>query len=304
MMNTLSVMDHVLYEVQRQGRVSFYMTSFGEEAMHVGSAAALDPTDWVFAQYREAGVLMWRGFTLANVMNQCYSNERDFGKGRQMPVHYGSSDHYFQTIASTLTTQLPHAAGAAYGLKLLGESGRRIVMCYFGDGAASEGDFHAALNMAATRGCPVVFFCRNNGYAISTSVAEQYKGDGIVSRAAGYGMRSMRVDGNDVFAVFNAVKEARRLAIANQEPVLIEAMSYRVGHHSTSDDSTVYRTAAEVDLHKRFDNPIDRLAQYMRAKQWWSDEEEKALHASLRAQVLSQLKVRAVQAARACLLLC
>ncbi len=289
-MNTLSVMDHVLYEVQRQGRVSFYMTSFGEEAMHVGSAAALDATDWVFAQYREAGVLMWRGFTLANFMNQCYSNELDHGKGRQMPVHYGSLDHYFQTIASTLTTQLPHAAGAAYGLKLLGESKRRVVMCYFGDGAASEGDFHAALNMAATRSCPVIYFCRNNGYAISTSVAEQYRGDGIVSRAAGYGMTSIRVDGNDVFAVYNAVREARRLAIENQEPILIEAMSYRVGHHSTSDDSTAYRTAAEVDLHKKYDNPIDRLAQYLRRKGWWSDEEEKELHSSARSQVLAQLR--------------
>lgn len=125
-MNTLNVMDHVLYEVQRQGRISFYMTSLGEEATHVGSASALEPTDWIYAQYREAGVLMYRGFTLEQFMNQCYSNERDLGKGRQMPVHYGCAALYFQTIGSTLTTQLPHAAGSAYAMKMQGN--RRVVV--------------------------------------------------------------------------------------------------------------------------------------------------------------------------------
>jgi 2-oxoisovalerate dehydrogenase E1 component alpha subunit len=268
--------------------------------MHVGSAAALAPTDWIYAQYREAGVLMWRGFTISQFMNQCHSNEQDFGKGRQMPVHYGCRDLYFQTIKSTLTTQLPQAAGAAYAARLRKDLAindpaekaplDQVVMCYFGEGAASEGDFHAALNMAATRGCPVIFFCRNNGYAISTSTADQYRGDGIVSRAAGYGMAGIRVDGNDCFAVYNAVKEARRVAVERNEPVLIEAMSYRVGHHSTSDDSTVYRTAAEVELVKKYDNPIDRLGAYLRAKGWWSDQEEKELLSTARTNVLKELK--------------
>lgn len=289
-MNTVNVMDHVLYEVQRQGRVSFYMTSFGEEAMHVGSAAALDPTDWVYAQYREVGVLMWRGFSLMQVMNQCYSNEKDLGKGRQMPVHYGAADLFFQTISSTLTTQLPHAAGAGYGLKLRGEESKRITVAYFGEGAASEGDFHAALNMAATRKSPVLFFCRNNGYAISTSSEEQFRGDGIVSRAQGYGMTGIRVDGNDALAVYQAVKKARKIITEEKKPVLIECMSYRVGHHSTSDDSTVYRTVEEVDLHRKYDNPIDRLGKYLRAKNWWSDEEETHMLTHARAQVLRELR--------------
>jgi len=136
----------------------------------------------------------------------------------------------------------------------------------------------------------VIYFCRNNGYAISTSTKEQYRGDGIVSRASGYGMHGVRVDGNDVFAVYNAVREARRLASEMKVPVLIEAMSYRVGHHSTSDDSTVYRTQAEVDMYRSQDNPIDRLGKYMRAKGWWSDEEEKQLYASARTQVLTELR--------------
>jgi len=149
-------MDQILYEAQRQGRISFYMTNYGEEATHIGSAAALSDSDPIFGQYREAGVLKWRGFTLTDFMNQNYSNHEDGGKGRQMPVHYGSKKLNFQTISSPLGTQIPQAVGAAYALKMMGK--RNVVVCYFGDGAASEGDFHAALNMAATTESPVIFF--------------------------------------------------------------------------------------------------------------------------------------------------
>ncbi|KAJ1803606.1 hypothetical protein LPJ75_005832, partial [Coemansia sp. RSA 2598] len=150
-MHMLNAMDQVLYEAQRQGRISFYMTSFGEEAL-IGSAAALDSGDLVFGQYREAGVLLHRGFTIEQFMNQCYSNERDLGKGRQMPVHYGTRELNFQTISSPLATQIPQAAGAAYAMRRDGS--KKCAVCYFGEGAASEGDFHAGLNMAATLGCP------------------------------------------------------------------------------------------------------------------------------------------------------
>ena len=130
--------------------------------------------------------------------------------------------------------------------------------CYFGEGAASEGDFHAALNMAATRDCPVMFICRNNGYAISTPTLEQYKGDGIASRGMGYGIETIRVDGNDIVGVYVATQEARRIVAEQQKPVLVEAMSYRVSHHSTSDDSFAYRAKRDVDEWMRRDNPITR----------------------------------------------
>lgn len=152
----LTIMDGILYEAQRQGRISFYMTSHGEEATQIGSAAAMAPNDPVFAQYREAGVLWWRGFGLEEFMNQCYGNRLDPGKGRQMPVHYGSRRLHYQTISSPLATQIPQAVGAAYALKMRKEPS--VVICYFGEGAASEGDFHAGLNMAAIVGAPVVFF--------------------------------------------------------------------------------------------------------------------------------------------------
>ncbi|XP_033733719.1 2-oxoisovalerate dehydrogenase subunit alpha, mitochondrial-like [Pecten maximus] len=270
-MTLLNTMDHILYESQRQGRISFYMTNYGEEGTHMGSAAALDPKDLVFGQYREAGVLMWRGFTLDQFMDQCYGNMLDKGKGRQMPVHYGSRDLSFVTISSPLATQMPQAAGAAYALKRA-KTGL-CVICYFGEGAASEGDAHAALNFAATLDCPVIFFCRNNGYAISTPVEDQYRGDGIASRGTGYGMTTIRVDGNDVFAVYNATKAAREICINENKPVLIEAMTYRVGHHSTSDDSSMYRQLNEV---QSFDvqSPILRLRQYLDKQGWWDDNQE------------------------------
>ncbi|OZJ04980.1 hypothetical protein BZG36_01773 [Bifiguratus adelaidae] len=282
-MVTLNIMDLILYEAQRQGRISFYMTNYGEEA-YMGSAAALDPEDVVFGQYREAGVLLYRGFTIDEFMNQCYSNELDHGKGRQMPVHYGSAKLNFQTISSPLATQIPQASGAAYALKRSGK--KNCVMCYFGEGAASEGDFHAALNIAATMQCPVIFFCRNNGFAISTPTIDQYKGDGIASRGVGYGISTIRVDGNDFWAVYNATVAARKMAVESHQPVLIEAMSYRVGHHSTSDDSTKYRDHKEVEKRAELDNPITRLRRYMELKGWWDLDQDTEYRTTRRKEIM------------------
>merc|ERR1719187_1671957 len=158
--------------------------------------------------------------------------------------------------------------------------------CYFGDGAASEGDAHAAFNFAATLDCPILFFCRNNGYAISTPTEEQYRGDGIAARGPGYGMTTIRVDGNDVFAVYNAVKAARQYSVENMAPVLIEAMTYRIGHHSTSDDSSAYRSVDEVSYWDKEDHPIGRLRNYMLHKKWWNEEQEKAWMKDSRKLVL------------------
>jgi len=163
----------------------------------------------------------------------------------------------------------------------------RVVACYFGEGAASEGDFHAALNIAATRSCPVIFICRNNGYAISTPTLEQYRGDGIASRGTGYGIDTIRVDGNDIWAVREATKKARELALKDGgRPVLIEAMSYRISHHSTSDDSFAYRARVEVEDWKRRDNPITRLRKYLEKKGLWDEEKESQARSRLRKEVL------------------
>jgi len=283
-----ATMDDVLYNAQRQGRISFYMQAAGEEATMVGSASALQPQDHIFAQYREAGVFLWRGMTVQECADQCFSNEKDLGKGRQMPVHYGHKGINLQTISSPLATQIPQAAGAAYALKRFNKDA--IVICYFGEGTASEGDFHAGMNFAATLEVPMIFFCRNNGYAISTPTKDQYRGDGIAARAAGYGMRAIRVDGNDLWAVRAATMEARRLALEHSCPVFIETMSYRRGHHSTSDDSTRYREASEI---KAWEDqcPIKRFRKYMESKGWWSEEQEVKLKEEERAAMLEALEV-------------
>ncbi|KAF3937020.1 hypothetical protein ABW19_dt0209893 [Dactylella cylindrospora] len=283
-MVTVSIMDQIMYDSQRQGRISFYIVNAGEEGIAVGSAAALGDQDVIYAQYREAGVLMYRGYGLDEFMNQCFANRKDHGQGRNMPIHYASKKLNFHPISSTLATQLPHAAGAGYALKMEGKEACAVT--YFGEGAASEGDFHAALNIAATRACPTLFICRNNGYAISTPTLEQYKGDGIASRGVGYGIDTIRVDGNDTWAVYKVTKEAREIAIKEQKPVLIEAMSYRVSHHSTSDDSFAYRARVEVEDWKRRDNPITRMRKFMELRNWWNQDSDTQLRTQVRKDIL------------------
>ncbi|KAK0739068.1 thiamine diphosphate-binding protein [Apiosordaria backusii] len=290
-MLTVSIMDLIMFDAQRQGRLSFYMVSAGEEAVSVATASALEKEDVVFCQYREQGVFKQRGFELSDFMNQLFANNKDPGRGRNMPVHYGSKELNIHTISSPLATQLPQASGAAYALKIQRmqnpEMPPRVVAAYFGEGAASEGDFHAALNIAATRSCPVIFICRNNGYAISTPSLEQYRGDGIASRGLGYGIETIRVDGNDFWAVREATKKARELALQDGgKPVLIEAMTYRVSHHSTSDDSFAYRARVEVEDWKRRDNPIARLRKWMESKGCWDEQKEKEARDSIRRDVL------------------
>lgn len=286
-MQFIRVLDERMIAAQRQGRISFYLSSLGEEAASIGSAAALKFEDMIMGQYREQGSLALRGFTVEQFMNQLFSNAKDLGKGRQMPVHYGCAALNFMTISSPLGTQIPQATGYAYGQKQ--EKSGTCTLVYFGEGAASEGDFHAGLNMASVLKVPVIFFCRNNGYAISTPVAEQLAGDGIAPRGVGYGMKTIRVDGNDILAVYAATQEARRLAVEENEPVLIEAMSYRMAGHSTSDDPTGYRTRDEESAW-RDKCPLKRFRQYMLAKKWISEQEADEQQQAHKEAVLAALK--------------
>ncbi|MED6161137.1 hypothetical protein PIB30_057886 [Stylosanthes scabra] len=288
-MVTLQTMDSIFYEVQRQGRISFYLTSIGEEAVNIGSAAALSSDDIILPQYREPGVLLWRGFTLQQFVDQLFGNKSDLGKGRQMPIHYGSNKHNYFTVSSPIATQLPQAVGAAYSLKMDGKSACAVT--YFGDGSTSEGDFHAGLNFAAVMDAPVIFICRNNGWAISTPVEEQFRSDGVVVKGQAYGIWSIRVDGNDALAVYSAVHTAREIAIKEKRPVLIEALTYRVGHHSTSDDSTKYRPIDEIEYWKMERNPVNRFKRWVERNGWWNDSNESELRSSLRKQLMQAIQV-------------
>ncbi|XP_070578300.1 2-oxoisovalerate dehydrogenase subunit alpha, mitochondrial-like [Ptychodera flava] len=267
----LHTMDKVLWSASEEGRIGLYIKCDGEEGANIGSAAALDFLDVIYAQYREQGVLMWRGFTVDQFIDQCIGNVRDGGRARQMSLHYGSRELNYVTISSPLATGMPQAAGTAYAMKRAGS--KNCVACYFGDGAASMGDAHAAFNFASTMEVPVLYICRNNGYAISTCSDQQYRGDGIASRGAGYGMCSIRVDGNDTFAVYNAIKAAREIAMSESRPVLIELMTYRIANHSTNEDAVGYRKKEEIDFWSRY-HPIDRLRKYITKMCWWDDEKD------------------------------
>ena len=296
-MRFIRLLDERMQGAQRQGRVSFYMQCLGEEAAVTASAAALDQDDMIMAQYREQAALHYRGFTLDQFMNQMFSNELDLGKGRQMPIHYGSKELNYMTISSPLGTQIPQATGYAYGQKVkhidaktgeLASTIDNVTICYFGEGAASEGDFHAGLNMAAVHKAPVIFFARNNGYAISTPADEQFKGDGIASRGVGYGIKTIRVDGSDALAVFAATQKAREIAATQGEPVLIESIAYRLGAHSTSDDPSGYRSKDEEATHKVC--PIDKFKKWLIKQEWLNEEDDAKAKDTIREDILAALK--------------
>jgi len=258
------IVDDILLKSQRQGKISFYMTSFGETATIIGTAAALHSKDMIFSQYREVGAFIWRGFTIDEMIAQCAGNVNDPACGRQMPIHYSSSKLNIQCISSPLATQFPHASGAGFAFRVAGED--RISLSYMGEGATSEGDFHAALNFAATLRCQTMFACRNNKYAISTPSSEQFATDGIAARGLGYGIKTIRVDGNDAIAVVKATRFAREYMLKEKKPTLLEFMTYRIGDHSTSDFSTLYREGGEIDSWRQENDPIKRLSSYFLKK--------------------------------------
>ncbi|CBZ51491.1 hypothetical protein NCLIV_012850 [Neospora caninum Liverpool] len=221
------VYDSTFYDIQRQGRISFYMTSFGEEASLVGSAAALQKDDLVLPQYRELPALMWRGLTLDDILAQLFATTKDPGKGRQMPVHYAATHVNMMPVCSPLAVKIPQGAGVGYVYKL--QKKDAVAAVYFGEGAACEGDASVGFNFAATLGSQTLFLCRNNAYAISTPVEEQYKGDGVGARAVAFGIDTIRVDGTDLVAVYAAVKAAREFVVSQHKPAFVEMMTYRAG---------------------------------------------------------------------------
>lgn len=275
-------LDGKMLNLQRQGRLGFYLTSTGEEATHIGSGYAMAKNDWIFPCYREPGAALVRGFPLQDYVNQCYGNGDDLGKGRQMPCHYGHRATNLVTISSPVGTQIPHAVGAAWGAKIKGAQDAVIV--YFGDGATSQGDFHVGMNFAGVFKAPVILFCRNNGYAISTPFSVQTASENIVVKAQAYGVEGVLVDGNDILAVIAVTRRARERALAGKGPTLIEALTYRVGAHSTSDDPSVYRVEDEVKGWKVKD-PLERFKNYLKEKNLWNEDFEHKVQEETKEEV-------------------
>ena len=264
------IMDDRMMRLQRQGRLGFYMKAIGEEASHF-AVAALRPSDWVFPSYREQGAWFWRGYTVEQFINQLFGNVEDPIKGRQMPVHHSANWLNLVSISSPVGTQIPQAVGAAYAAKVLGKDD--VAMVFFGEGTSSTGEFHVGMNFAGVAKAPCIFVCRNNGWAISVPREKQTASKTFASKAVGYGMPGIRVDGNDILAMLQVTAEAVDRARAGLGPTLIEALTYRVQGHSSSDDPSVYRDPKEPEIWERKD-PLNRLRGYMKTRGLWSEELE------------------------------
>ena len=276
------LMDERGMLLQRQGRLGFYISAEGQEAVHVGAGYALDQDDWYFPHYRDPGLALMRGVSFQEIFNQLYGNAEDAIRGRQMPNHFSWRDRNLGSISSPLSTQIPQATGAAYAIKYRGE--RKVVMASFGEGSTSEGDFHVGLNFAAVWKCPVVFLCNNNYWAISVPLPKQTASESIAIKALAYGMEGIRVDGNDVLAVYRATKEAVDRARKGQGPTLIEAVTYRMGPHSSSDDASRYTPKEQLEAWRKKD-PLARFQRYLERKgswdQGWADQLAESLKQSI-----------------------
>ena len=262
----------------------FVISCQGQEGAQVGSAAALKPGyDWVAPYYRDAGVVLWFGMTARDQMLSFFAKREDPNSGgRQMPGHFGSKRLHIVTGGSPVATQLLHAAGVALASKQRKEDA--VTAVYFGEGAASQGDTHEAMNFAGIHKLAVVFVCENNGYAISVPQTRQMAIQNLADRAAGYGFPGFVVDGNDVLACYEAARKAVDRARRGEGPTLIEAKTYRFTAHSSDDDDKRYRQAEEVAIWRQKD-PIQRYARYLQEAGALTDAVEQQITDRVTSQV-------------------
>jgi 2-oxoisovalerate dehydrogenase E1 component alpha subunit len=271
--------DDRMYRAQRQGKTSFYMKCAGEEAVAIGQALALQRDDMCFPTYRQQGLLIARGYPLVDMMNQVLSNAHDPLKGRQLPVLYSSREYGVFSISGNLGTQFSQAVGWAMASAYKGDT--KIAAAWIGDGSTAEGDFHHALTFAAVYKAPAVLNVVNNQWAISSFHGIAGDADApFASRAIGYGLPALRVDGNDLLAVYAATAWAVERARSNLGATLIELVTYRASGHSTSDDPSQYRPSEEAAGWPLGD-PVLRLKKHLIALGQWSDDEHIALERHL-----------------------
>lgn len=260
-MSRIRLIDELMLGKQRQGKVGFYGTITGQEATPIATALALNPEDWVFPALREAAVMLVRGFPLTTWLAQVYGNAMDLQKGRQMPSHQAGRAVNQVGWSSCIGPQITQAVGAAMAAKLKGDG--IVSVGFMGDGATSQPDFHAAMTFASKYQAPVVLICQNNHWSISVPTAKQTVSKTIAIKSHAYGIQGVRVDGNDVIATYEVIREAVSKARRGQGPTFIECLTYRMGPHSSSDDPTRYRDSAEVEMWGRRD-PIKRIEIYLR----------------------------------------
>jgi pyruvate dehydrogenase E1 component alpha subunit len=254
--------DQRCLSLQRQGRFGTYAPMWGQEACQIGSTFVLQKGDWIFPAFREIGATLMMGIPLKNFLLYWMGNEI----GSQAPEGIN-----VMPVSVPVGSQTLHAVGAAWGAKLKGD--KIVTLVFFGDGATSEGDFHEAMNFAGVFKTPTIFFCQNNQYAISVPRSIQTASKTIAQKAIAYGFDGIQVDGNDLFGVITATREAVEQARSGGGPTLIEGVTFRFGPHTTADDPTKYRTEKEIEPWKPLD-PLVRLKLYLKEKGLWNEEVE------------------------------
>lgn len=282
-MLSVRVFDEICLKLQRAGRIGFSIPNRGVEATQVGAASAIAKTDFLFPSYRDFGMALYHGVKPVDMMHNMFGNSLDSARGRQMPVHFSFVDpvRYF-SISSPIGTHIPQAVGAAYAFQQRGEDG--VCLVSFGDGGTSSLGFHSGMNFAGVWKAPVVFLCQNNGWAISMPVEQQTGSEGFAIKAKAYGMPGVTVDGNDLLAVRKAVSDAVVRARAGEGPTLIEARTYRMGGHSTSDDPTKY-VPAELLAEWEQRDPVERFRRYLERRGSWTPDLQEKLEAEVRAEI-------------------
>jgi pyruvate dehydrogenase E1 component alpha subunit len=289
-MRRLRLIDARMIVLQRQGRVGFYGAAQGQEAVPIGIGLALEKDDWVYPALREQSIMLVRGFPLTKFVAQVFGNSGDVLKGRQMPSHHSGREVNQVAWSSCIGPQIPQAVGTAWAMKL--KKAKSIAVGFCGDGATSQADFHNAMNFAGVYKVPCVLVCQNNGWSISVPTSRQTASKTIAMKARAYGLPGVRVDGNDLLAVYKVFKEAADRARHGGGPTFIEAVTYRMGAHSTSDDPTRYRAQAEVDAWAKKD-PFDRLRRHLLHLGIVSNESDKQLDEELTEEI--QRAVKAVE---------
>ncbi|HTZ06216.1 MAG TPA: thiamine pyrophosphate-dependent dehydrogenase E1 component subunit alpha [Gaiellaceae bacterium] len=264
----------------RQGRIGTYAMFWNHEAMQAGSAYALADGDWIFPSYRESAIGLLRGIPASTVL-QWWRGHPD---GWWSPAEYNVA-----SICVPIGTQVPHAAGLAWGKKLKGES--TVAIVYFGDGATSEGSFHEGANLAAVMQAPLVLFCNNNQWAISTPISAQTRAAALADKAAGYGIPGVRVDGGDVLAVYEVAREAVDRARTGGGPTFVEAVTYRTAPHGTADDPRAYIDLERVEQEKR-NECLGRYERYLRRQGALDDE----LEAQVKNEALETMRAAIAEA--------
>jgi pyruvate dehydrogenase E1 component alpha subunit len=281
-MRRCRLLDARMLAMQRQGRIGFYGGTRGQEAVGVAAGLAVREGDWVFPALREQAIMLVRGFPLHTFIAQIFGNSGDVLKGRQMPCHQSSRSVGHVSWSSCVGTQAPHAVGAAWAMRY--RKTGAVSVGFVGDGATSHGDFHAAMNFAGVWRVPCVLVCQNNQWSISVPTGRQTASRTLATKAHAYGLPGVRVDGNDFLAVYSVIRSAIERARAGDGPTFIEAVTYRMGPHSTSDDPSRYRSADEERAWAAKD-PVDRLRRHLDAVGGTSVASDAEVDAELSAEL-------------------